>query len=302
MTTESLDDVLAGLDVSVQDGEAQEQETEQQAEGAEQEALEGEQQEETGEQEQGEQRGGDPQAALHAERNRVRRKYTDTVADFERKLTEANTGFEKKLADALSANDQKWEQRFNQFSNLIPKPQEPEKVERPDLFENPDGFMEHGVRQAVDPIKSEIGQLREFYSQRDAIRSHGADKVKAAFTALDQAAKAGDPDAVAAVARVKQSMDPYGDIVAWHQQKTVINEVGSDPQAFIQKKLDEALNDPAFLAKALEKAKGGKPSAQGAETPTLPSLNRVTSAADNDDEEGDAGEVFNTALRSGVRR
>lgn len=304
MTTQSLDDVLAGVDASEQ---VQQEETEQQETETVEAGQEAETDQDDGEQAEGEQRGGDPQAALHAERNRVRRKYTDTVADFERKLTEANTTFEKKLAESLSANDQKWEQRFNQFAGLIPKPQQPqpEKVEPPDMFENPGGFVEHGVRKAVDPIASRLEQLNENISRRLAIQEHGKEKVSAAYGALDQAAKAGDREAVEAVARIKQSMDPFGDMVAWHQQRTVITEVGNDPQAYRNKILEDALNDQTFLAKALAKANGGNPPAgqPGAEkTQTLPSLNRVTSAADNDEEEMDAGEVFTTALRGGARR
>jgi hypothetical protein len=296
MTTHSLDSVLADAEASDLDI-------------AEELPVNDTEQPEEAEQEQPHENGqghDDAHGALHAERNRVKRKYTETVADFERRLNETNSGFEKKLTESLAENDRKWEQRFNQFAQQI-QPRQPEKAEepapRPDVFENPDGFLEHGVRAAIDPVESKVSKIIETFSMRDAVREHGRERVQGAFQALHQAALSGDPEARATVERVKQSMDPFGDIVSWHQKSSVLREVGADPAAFIQKKLDEALNDPAFLQKALEKAQGGKvPAPKTATTPAIPSLNRVTAAADENEDEEDAGEVFNTALRSGVRR
>ncbi len=253
--------------------------------------------------------GGDPErdahGALHAERNRVRRKYTDTVADFERKLSEVNGGFEKKLSETLAERDRQWEQRFNQFAQQIQPRQEPKLTEPevvPDIFEDANGFLQHGVKKAIDPINERIAKITEGFSRRMAIKEHGAEKVDAAYAALHQAALSGNRDAVETVAKIKGSDDPFGDLVEWHGKSSVISEFGTDPEAAIQKRLEAALSDPAFLAKAAEKL-GVKPAqTHKPGSPALPSLNRVTAAADDDAEEEDATEVFNTALRSGVRR
>ncbi|MCX7319246.1 MAG: hypothetical protein NT113_07035 [Hyphomicrobiales bacterium] len=254
--------------------------------------------------------GGDPErdahGALHAERNRVRRKYTDTVADFERKLSEVNGGFEKKLSETLAERDRQWEQRFSQFAQQIqprqePKPIEPEVV--PDIFEDANGFLQHGVKKAIDPINERIAKITEGFSRRMAVKEHGVEKVDAAYAALHQAAISGNRDAVDTVAKIKASDDPYGDLVDWHAKSSVISEFGTDPEAAIQKRLEAALSDPAFLARAAEKL-GVKPAQtqKPASQQSLPSLNRVTAAADDDADEEDATEVFNLALRSGVRR
>lgn len=291
---------IQGMDSVLADAEASEQENELPAIEAEvSQEVEADVEAEGGEPER------DAQGALHAERNRVRRKYTDTVADFERKLSEVNTGFETKLSQTLAERDRQWEQRFNQFAQQLqprqePKPAEPEVV--PDIFEDANGFLQHGVSKAIDPVNQRIARITETFSRRMAIKDHGAEKVQAAFTALDQAAKSGNRDAIEMVARVKQSDDPFGEIVDWHGKSSVISEFGTDPEAAIQKRLVAALEDPAFLAKAAEKL-GVKPAqAQKPNSQALPSLNRVTAAADDDGDEEDATEVFNTALRSGVRR
>lgn len=178
------------------------------------------------------------------------------------------------------------------------QPQTPETP--PDIFEDAAAFVDHRNRAAIDPIKSEVQSLREFYSQRDAVREHGAEKVQAAFTALDQAAKSGDPEAQAAVARVKSSLDPFGDIVKWHQKQTIFSTIGPDPEAFIERTLEERLKDPAYQAKLLERIRGSAQARPSSVTQLPPSLNRATSVApvgaQEDDDDSDAG-LLNSALR-----
>lgn len=296
MAIQSMDAVLADAEAPVHDEvetEVLTPEAPQEAEGeTEAEGIEGDS-------------ARDQQGALHAERNRVKRKYTETVADFERKLSEVNSGFETKLSQTLAERDRQWEQRFNQFAQQLQPRQEPktEPEVAPDVFENPNGFLEHGLKKALDPVEQRIAKITEGFSRRMAIKEHGEEKVQAAYAALDQAAKSGNRDAIELCAKVKQSDDPFGDIVDWHSKSSVISEVGNDPSAFIARKLEEALSDPAFLQKAAAKLGVKAPAGQKQPaTEALPSLNRVTAAADDDAEEEDAREVFSTALRSGVRR
>ena len=299
MSTQSLDDVLADVDASNQDLQNEQPVVETASNEVDQQ--------QDGNDESQEQDGAI--GALHAERQRVKRKYTETVADFERRLSEVNGGFEKKLTDTLAENDRKWEQRFNQFAQQIQPRREPDPAPqppaRPEFWDDPEGFVNTGVAPMIDPIRQQVYETTMHYSERFAVQEHGREKVDAAYKAMDQAVRAGDPNAIAEGRRVMNSRDPYAGIMAWYQKTSVLSEVGNDPQAFIQKKLDEALSDPAFLAKALERAKGGNPAGKqpnGATPQSLPSLNRVTAAADEDEEEDDPQEVFNSALRAGVRR
>lgn len=177
--------------------------------------------------------------------------------------------------------------------------QQTPKQEIPNIWDNPDGYLDHRIPQAIDPVKSEISQLREFYSQRDAVRTHGAEAVKAAYSALDQAARAGDPEAMAAVSRVKQSMDPYGDMVTWHKKQTIFSTIGDNPDAFFEKTLEERIaKDPNFQAKLLERIRGQAQQRPSTVTPLPPSLNRTAAAVQpvEDDDGGEAG-LLRTALR-----
>lgn len=210
-----------------------------------------------------------------------------------REMREEREAEARRFAD----REAQWQRQLAELQARLPK-EAPPPV--PDVFENPNAFLEHGVKQAVDPVRSEVQQTREFFSRMMAEDKHGADKVKAAYSALDNAAKAGDPDAIAVVARVKQSMHPYGDMVAWHQKQSVFQQIGNDPNAWFEKQLEERMKDPAFQAQILGKTQQTVRSS--ASTPSIvrpPSLTRVAGTAGNeaaDNDMSDAG-LFAHAMR-----
>lgn len=190
-----------------------------------------------------------------------------------------------------------WQRQFAELQARLPQPERPKA---PDVFEDPNGFLNHGVSQAVDPIKSEIGQLREFYSRKEAIREHGAEKVTAAYNAIAQGLQNRDPEASAVYQRAMQSMDPFGEIVNWHQQKTVFSQIGNDPNAWFERTLEERLKDQKFAGNMMQKIQQTtRQVPQGQSQVQLPpSLNRATSAAAPvDDDDGGEGGLLRSALR-----
>lgn len=198
--------------------------------------------------------------------------------------------------DEARRNRQELEDMRRQLQ-AIQKQNEPKPVV-PDLYENPDGFVDHRTNQAIEPIKGEISQLREYYSQRDAIREYGAEKVKAAYEALDQGLRSRDPEAAAVYQRAMSSIDPYGDIMKWHKKQTIFSTIGDDPDAFVERQIEERLKDPTYQAKVLERIRGTAQTRPSTVTPLPPSLNRATSAAalSGDEDESDAG-LLQSALR-----
>lgn len=218
------------------------------------------------------------------------------------RLREVREEAERRVEQARAEEAARWQRQLEMLQRQSqPKP-EPAPV--PDVFENPNGFLEHGVRQAVDPIKSEIGQLREFYSRRDAEREHGPEKVKAAYDWIAQGLAQRDPEAVATYQRAMQSMHPFGDLVTAHQQRTVYQQIGSDPNAWFGKTLEERIaSDPKFAGELLQKLQQstrqpGNPQAQS-KINLPPSLSRVPAsqgAADDDTDVSDAA-LFRHAMR-----
>lgn len=200
-------------------------------------------------------------------------------------------------ADARRAAERRADEFERRLAAMQPKP---EPKPRSDVFENPSSFVQEEVRPLIDPVTQEIGQLREFYSQRDAVREHGAEKVKAAYDAMDQALRSGDPDAQATYQRARKSLDPFGDIVKWHQKATVFSEIGNDVEAYRQRIIEDALKNPDIQKRALEAARlTASQSGNVVTTParpavsSLPSLNKVGAVAlpEGQDEVSDA-ELF----------
>lgn len=206
-------------------------------------------------------------------------------------------------AEARRAAEERANQAAQQLAEMqrriaqIEQNKQPEKV--PDIFEDPNAFVDHGVRSAIDPVKQEIARTKEFYSRLFAEKEFGAEKVKAAYDAIAQGMQMRDPEAVGVYQRAMQSMDPYGDIIRWHQQKTVYSQIGSDPNAWFEKQLEERLKDPAHQAKLIERIRGNVQPGQRPITQLPPSLNKVAAAVSSDDDgedNTDAG-LLKTALR-----
>jgi len=133
-------------------------------------------------------------------------------------------------------------------SQQQPRQQEPPKVEkpsRPDPLLDPDGYAA-AIREELR--QEALAERREESLQR-AAEAHPAEFQEA----YEAAQKAVDP---ALKARMQSSRDPGKTLLDWHREQKVRAEVGNDPNAWLEKKLEERLNDPTFLAKAVERARG----------------------------------------------
>jgi hypothetical protein len=210
----------------------------------------------------------------------------------------------KEEAEARRAAEERYQQTVRelaeikaQFTNMQKQSEPPKAV--PDIFEDAGAFVGHNVSQAVDPIKQEIGQLREFYSQREAVRTHGEDKVKSAYDWIAQGMQSRDPERMAIYQRAMGSFDPYGEIITAHQKQTIFQQIGTDPNAYFEKQLEERMKDPSFQAKLLESVRGSAQT-RPSTVKLPPSLSRVSSAAPiqaDDDYDGSEAGLFKYATR-----
>lgn len=179
-------------------------------------------------------------AIRQAEREKANRRYTETVADFERKLAEQN--------DA-------WERRFGELMQKLAPP--PQKRAEPDIFDDPRGF----VHREIAPLAQGQQAMREQFSQMLAVEKFGADKVDAAYKAFaDEAGK--NPALQYEYERIMASAHPYGELIAWHEKNAVIREIGADPAAYREKLKAELL---------AEIQSSGQPSPQG-NSPAAPAV------------------------------
>lgn len=194
------------------------------------------------------------------------------------RLREVREEGERRLAEERA----NWQRQIE----MLQRQNQPPPVPAPEIdpFQDPAAFRDQGIEQRINPLKGEVQATRDFYSHRDAVREHGKEKVSAAFQALDQAARNGNREAQDLCARVHSGlMDPWGEIVSWHQKATVYQQIGNDPNAWARDKwLKEQLADPKAAGEILQmiqQSVRGQPAPQGKPNISLPpSLNRVAAA------------------------
>lgn len=158
------------------------------------------------------------------------------------------------LRELLDERDkrQALQRQIEELRRQIPAKEAPKA---PEFWEQPEGNIDHRVQQAVQPLVQEFIMQREQTSRALAAIQYGEDTVNEAYKDLETRIQSGDPVARFDYQRVMAQPNQYAALVQLHQQRKALNEIGNDPNAYREKLLSEALNDQAFLAKALEAAK-----------------------------------------------
>ncbi|HTR14102.1 MAG TPA: hypothetical protein VMI72_12820 [Roseiarcus sp.] len=237
--------------------------------------------------------------AAQAERDQFRQQLEAERAENAKAIAELNAKFEGFMAAARQAPPQQ-------------KPIEPPKPETPpDVLEDPAGYQEFVVRQAMRPVEELRNQVRADrinHSMELAQVRHGE-----VFTAGFEALKSLDksvPENRALVERIVSSPNPGEAVVDWHRRNEVMREVGTDPAAYRARIAEEArkslMDDPEFRKQLLEdlraEAMGGAGGKPRSETRIPPSLNRTPgnnnrnpSFVDRDEDTENA--IFNRAFK-----
>ena len=168
-----------------------------------------------------------------------------------------------------------------------------EEPPKPDIWENPDGFLQ----QALSPFEQKMKAHEERISYMLAVQEHGKEKVDAAYEAFDQALGS-DPSLRAEYQRIMQSQFPHDALVAWHRQHQNRTMVGDDPMKWFEGEFEKRLSDPKEQAKILERIRGGvQPNGQKPVTQLPPSLQRLP-AGGNLPDDGDMSDeaLFKQAI------
>lgn len=152
------------------------------------------------------------------------------------------------------------------------KPAEQPKQEDIDPLLDPQGYS----KRMRDEFQASLREERLNNNLAIAHVKHG-EKFEKAYAALIEQGKAGNRQIVN---QITNQPNPGEALVKWFADQETLREVGSDPAAYKQKMLDDALKDPTFLARAVEAFK----SSAGATRPNNvtqlpPSLSRVTGSS-----------------------
>lgn len=111
-----------------------------------------------------------------------------------------------------------------------PQPDKPVEAAKPkpSFWENPDEFL----AERLAPVQQTVQQQRFEVSRMIAEANLGADVVKAADDALGELIKANDPAVATLQATIANSRHPYADLVAWHEKRKAMADIGDDPKAY----------------------------------------------------------------------
>ena len=137
----------------------------------------------------------------------------------------------KEERDAINRRYLETQRQFEMLQrqvNAVPK--EPP----PDLFENPNGFVDQRLKEYLTPyeqqqqqLRADLQETREFYSRRDAERDHGPEAVRESYNWLAQGIQARNPDVLNVYYQVMQSKHPYDAIVSAHKRMSVMQQIDS---------------------------------------------------------------------------
>lgn len=194
--------------------------------------------------------------------------------------------------DAARNEAAQFRQQVEQMQRQLQAPK-PEPV---DFYADQDAW----AQQKLSPIEQRMSQMQLSFNLRasraENLFLHGKEVVEAAEAAVGEAMNSGDPDIPALRAKLLATDNPVGETIKWYQSRSMLKETGGDLNAYREKALEAALNDPTFLAKAMERARAQangqtQPSAIQMPGKTPPSINRLASAASPHEEAGDMSDA-----------
>ncbi len=159
---------------------------------------------------------------------------------------------------------QMWQ--LQQQQQKLQSPQEPV-----DIFADPQKWEQTFEQR----LMAKQRELEGNFSLRMAALKHGQETFDEAYRALADAVGRGD---TATHQQIINSPDPGETLVNWHKREKTMALVGPDPEAFVKKALEEALNNPEFLAQAVEKAKGVASTQPTQAIKVPPSLSKASAA------------------------
>lgn len=191
-----------------------------------------------------------PQAALHAERQKVKR-YTEEVADMRRQMAEMQSTFQQQLGLLTSQLQQR-------------APQQPQP-EPPDWYADPQAAFQHNLA----PIQQETAVMREQFSRMLAAEKFGEQTVSAAQSELEKYIQTNPQMARFDYQRIMASPHPYAALVEWHNQRSALTEIGPDPKAYREK----------VRAEILAEMQAGRPAAPAIPPSAMPSNFATTRSA-----------------------
>lgn len=176
------------------------------------------------------------------------------------------------------------EDRARQMETLLQQLEEHRRQQAaqqrgPDFYEDPERSVQEIATRVFQPYFERQHAANMTLSRSLAVKEYGAKEVDEASKAFLEAHQSGAlPQGSLEYEEVVQNPHRYEALMQWHKRRSMAETVGSDPEAYFQRRLTELLAKPDFQAQLIEKLKG--PAASRPSTVELPpSLSKVGQAA-----------------------
>jgi len=193
------------------------------------------------------------------------------------------------------------EERLNQVLMHLQQ-QQPQKPKAPaTFFEDPYQETSQMIMRAIQPFVEEQRKGQMAMGRSIAAMVHGQETVDKAEDAFLRARNEQTLD-VADYERVVQASNRYDAVVDWYKRHNSYSVVGGDPQAWLEKAMEERMADPKFQAAFLERIRGDAAKRPGT-VDIPPSLSRITSAQSTSERTvGDLSDASLWAYATGKQR
>ena len=173
--------------------------------------------------------------------------------------------------------------RLDAFERTQRQPQtQPQQQQDPpaDMFADPDRW----AAQERARIMQEVNNRHFNASLADAAEQHG-DKFNEAFKELSGLNPA-DPANVALAQRIFFAPNPGREVMKWHQQQSLMRDIGSDPAAYRERMRQELLADPDFRKELISGMRQDASGNRRTNVQIPPSLNGASGGASHRGRDG----------------
>lgn len=170
------------------------------------------------------------------------------------------------------------------------QPQQPQQQQPqgPDMFADPDGWANAQRQQIRNEFRTEMVNA----SFADAAEQHGG-KFDEAWKSINSL-NPQNPADLATAQSIWNAPNPGRALMKWHDQQSLLREIGTDPAAYRQKLRDELINDPEFRQQMISGARQDAVSNRRTNVQLPPSLNGASGGTSHRGRDGGSRDTAHT--------
>lgn len=169
-----------------------------------------------------------------------------------------------------------------------PPQQQPPQQQGPDMFADPEGWAAAERARIMNEVSARLVNA----SLANAAKKHG-EKFQEAFKAATSL-NPQDPANQAVVQRIYNAPDPGDELMEWHKQETLRRDMGNDPQAYVDRLIQERMSSPEFRKQFMDGMRQEASGTQRTNVRLPPSLNGASGGSGHRGRDGNSRDTAYT--------